>query len=154
MPQQGHPLTAIRRLGLVNNVDFGPPVSVNVNLGGDTTQPLDLPFAGSVVPKVGDVVLILSIASGDHIVIGPINVPNNPVQLSASGTTDASGFATVNHLLSFTPSQIYPVSRTTGGSQASTVGMAIDNINIVSFRIRFGGVTAAAAYSIDYLAWR
>lgn len=154
MPQQGHPLTAIRRLGLVNNVDFGPPVSVNVNLGGDTTQPLDLPFAGSVVPKVGDVVIILSIASGDHIVIGPINVPNNPVQLSAGGTTDAIGYATVNHGLSFTPSQIYPVSTLTGGSPASATGIAIDNITIVSFRIRFGSITAPSAFTINYLAWR
>lgn len=70
MQEQSHPLNAIRRMGIVNSLSLGPPPTVNVTPGGDTANPIDVPYLGSA-PSVGDVVVMLSV-DGDHIVVGTI----------------------------------------------------------------------------------
>jgi hypothetical protein len=70
-PEPNEALTAIRRRGTVNSWSVGPPPRVNINLGGDTANPMDVPFLDSYIPSIGDEVVTASVG-GDHIVIGSL----------------------------------------------------------------------------------
>lgn len=69
------PLTAFRRLGIVQALVAGPPPRVTVTLGGDedTTHVVDAPYLDSYTPVVGDVVVILA-NQGGHLVLGSTSV--------------------------------------------------------------------------------
>lgn len=69
--QRGNPLAASRRIATVNSSDPGPPPTMNINLAGDTTNPIDVPYLGSYTPVVNDFVVVLS-TGGDHVVIGSL----------------------------------------------------------------------------------
>jgi hypothetical protein len=71
MPEQGHPLNALRRLATVNSATSGPNPTVNINIGGDASNPVDVSYLDSYSPTTGDVVVVMSI-DGDHIVLGSI----------------------------------------------------------------------------------
>jgi hypothetical protein len=69
MPQPSHPLSALRRTGVVTGV-ANVPITVQVGLGGDVANPQEIPYIiDAYTPVVGDTVLIISV-DGDHIVIG------------------------------------------------------------------------------------
>lgn len=72
-PQSNHPLTAIRRQGVVVDVSqaFAAPYLVGVNLGGDTTVTVACAYLGGYAPHVGDTVYILA-NQGDYLIIGAV----------------------------------------------------------------------------------
>jgi hypothetical protein len=69
MPQRRHPLAAVRRTGVVTG-DGATPDLKTVLIGGDTTNPTDLPYIN--LPNIGDTVLLLGIP-GDFVILGPIS---------------------------------------------------------------------------------
>jgi len=71
VPEPNAPLTGIRRRGTVNSWTPGPAPRVNINLGGDTGTPMDVPFLDSYIPSAGDEIVTSSV-EGDHIVLGAI----------------------------------------------------------------------------------
>jgi len=98
-PEANHPLTGIRRIGIVNSAALGPPPTVNVSVGGDTGNPMDLPYVGSYYPSVGDQVVVLEV-DGDRIVLGAVITdglgdPNGYMNLqNPNATTPGAGTAT------------------------------------------------------------
>jgi hypothetical protein len=65
------PLSADRRLGLVQALVAGPPPRVSLTLGGDedAAHVVDAPYLDSYLPAVGDAVVVLS-NQGSHFVLG------------------------------------------------------------------------------------
>lgn len=75
-PSQGeknHPLTGIRRTGIVNSIDNPSDnfTTVGVFIGGDDTKEVQCSYLYSYIPVVGDNVLLLQ-NQGDFIVLGAI----------------------------------------------------------------------------------
>lgn len=87
---------------------------------------------------------------------------------AAAGNTDASGYATVNHGLAFTPSKVFVQSKQNNPVSNAQVAIQVDTIGAASFRVRFLNLNAdsseageyniqpsnALPYSIDWLAFR
>lgn len=91
MPKQGNPLTAVRRLAVIESSDPGPPPTVTISLAGDLTNTLDnVPYLGSYTPITNDTVVLLSVG-GDHLVLG--NLPATAAS-SIPGTLLTEGVAT------------------------------------------------------------
>jgi hypothetical protein len=68
---QIHPLTTLRRVGTVDSITVGPPPTVNVFIGGDTTQTISCSYSRGYIPVVGDKV-VTATNQGDHYVVGAI----------------------------------------------------------------------------------
>lgn len=66
---------------------------------------------------------------------------NAPVIISISGTTDASGFLTITHGLSFTPSMVLIMNGNPNTNFPIVWG--VDNIGATTFRIRFMNASTA-----------
>lgn len=86
--QSGHPLSAVRRTGTIIGI-ANIPATVTVAIGGDTTNPTEIPYLTSYVPVVNDVVVIMSV-EGDHVVVGSI------LPLSTNTSTPYFEYATLN----------------------------------------------------------
>jgi hypothetical protein len=97
--EPNHPLTGIRRMGIVNSAVTGATPTVNVTVGGDAANPVDLPYLPSYTPSVNDQVVILEV-DGDRVVLGAVKTDgagDRHVKMSAQNpntTTPGSGTAT------------------------------------------------------------
>jgi hypothetical protein len=90
-PQANHPLSAIRRTGVVQDVS-GLPATVGVNIAGDTSNIIQLPYVGAP-PAFGDVVIILG-NSGDHVVIGAVAPSLGPTWTALTGLASGANAGT------------------------------------------------------------
>jgi len=69
---KNHPLTALRRTGVVSSISSGPPPKATIFLGGDTTLPIVCAYTRGYHPVVNDIVVVLSV-QGDHYIVGAID---------------------------------------------------------------------------------
>lgn len=87
---RGAGLLASRRAGTVTAVNTGPPATVTITLGGDTTTTYDAPYLESYRPVVGDTVAVLS-SQGAHLVLGHVGAPGH-----ADGYAGGAVFSTAS----------------------------------------------------------
>jgi hypothetical protein len=69
-PQPNHPLTAIRRQGVVQDT-VNAPTTINVFIGGDLNTLVPCSYLVEYSPTVGDTVVVLE-NQGDFIIIGAL----------------------------------------------------------------------------------
>lgn len=103
--QANHPLTAIRRQGIVVDLTNVATFSIGVNIGGDTTTVVPCTFLDNYFPVLNDVVYLLE-NQGDHIVIGSVtrNVPWTNLTYTSNwldfgGGYDAGQFCKINGIV-------------------------------------------------------
>jgi hypothetical protein len=91
-PQPNHPLTAIRRQGVVVGVT-NMPATLTVQLGGDTTVNIEMPYLTPAA--VNDIVYVLG-NQGDYVVLGPVSKCRPYAHLTGTGGTLASSTTSTN----------------------------------------------------------
>jgi hypothetical protein len=90
MPASGHPLAAARRIGQVISIDAGPPPTVELAVGGDTSVTLlGCPYLDSYYPIVGDYVVTLE-NQGDYVVLGKVATGTGRIGLVKRATGPSS----------------------------------------------------------------
>jgi hypothetical protein len=98
MSESGHPLTAVRRMGIVVAVSATAGFATIV-LGGedisDTTKWVDAPCLNGYLPTVGDSVVVLS-NQGDHLILGgsPVTPTWTPFSFATNVTDYGSPWDT------------------------------------------------------------
>lgn len=85
MPSTRNPLSVTQRLGVVTALVPGPPPLVTVQLGGDTSVSVDVPFLTGYIPVVNDVVVVIG-NNGDWLVLATASLPA-PGQVLATANT-------------------------------------------------------------------
>ena len=70
LPEPNHPLTAIRRQGVVQDI-ANAPTTINVFIGGDVNTLVACSYLSAYQPAVGDTVSVLA-NQGDYVVLGSL----------------------------------------------------------------------------------
>ena len=120
-----HPLTATRRIGQVISADMTPTPTVEVQIGGDTTQTVFVPFLDSYPPNVGDYVTLLE-NQGDYVALGSLGSSSAAFDAIGPGsTTDCTtGQTIVNLAVNVVSGRKYRVGGYVLGTQVTVAGRA------------------------------
>lgn len=163
LPQPNHPLTAIRRVGVVQDI-AAKPNSVNVWLGGDTNTLTPCAYLSSYIPAVGDNVLILQ-NNADYIIVGAVNslgVQTFTPTWTSTGTAPVVGNGTLQGWFEMvSPSrcnfdtQLVIGSTSTGGTGVYAFGnlpftSAASRSQVVSLKIITGAVILVGHGTITF----
>jgi hypothetical protein len=149
-PEPNHPLTGLRREGVVADI-ANIPASVNVYIGGDTTTLVPCAYLADYYPVVNDNVILIE-NQGDYIIIGSLSGLNQAkggfgVVGVDTGPASQTDYTAVTVVCSLTIPVIndrwYAMNVKGTGTQVTNVGLAV-------VRMKIAGTEVGRAFTPTY----